>query len=131
MNAPLAKLSYESGAMAAKWVDNGEYYGPDRRRRPSRRLLDRRRLDTAGEPPPLGALLRRLRVRITGQSTDDHKHALDMFSAAMGQANRLGWRKCAEALQAADRAFRAGGRNAAAIADAKVCEAMDHANNGR
>lgn len=117
--------------MASKWVDNGEYFGPDRRRRPSRRLLDRRRQDLSGDPPPLGAMLRRLRVRIGGQSSEDRKHALDMFAAAIGQAHRLGWRKCAEALQAGDRVFRDGGRDAAALADAKVCEAMDHAGAGR
>jgi hypothetical protein len=119
------------GAMVTRWVDNGSYVGPDRRRRPSKRLLDRRRFDEAGDPPPLAALLRRLRVRVTGPSPEDRRHALEMLKAAMGEANRLGWRHCAAALAAADAALRAGGRDAPATADARVVEAIAHAAASR
>lgn len=117
--------------MAAKWVDNGGYFGPDRRRRPAKRLLDRRRLDEAGEPPPLTALLRRMRVRIGGLSADDRRHALDMLKAAISEANRLGWRHCEAALVEADRILRTGGPGAAAAADAKVVDAQEHAGGRR
>jgi hypothetical protein len=117
--------------MATKWVDNGDYFGPDRRRRPGKRLLDRRRHDEAGQPPSVGALLRRLRVRIGGSSADDRHHALEMVKAAIDQAHRLGWQRCAEALIAADEALRIGGADAAHVADAHVVQALDHAGSGR
>jgi len=117
--------------MATKWVDNNAYIGPDRRRRPARRVLDRRRYDDAGELPPLGAMLRRLRVRVTSGSAEDRRHALEMFKAAIGEANRLGWRRCAAALMSADEAFRTGGPQSAGLVEAWLIDAMDHAGAGR
>jgi len=117
--------------MATRWVDNSAYFGPDRRRRPSKRLLDRRRVDEAGDPPPLAALLRRLRVRIAGPTADDRRHALDMLKAAIGEASRRGWRQCAAELADADQALRTGGRDGPALADTHVVKAMDHAGAGR
>lgn len=117
--------------MAPKWVDNSAYIGPDRRRRPAKRLLDRRRHDEAGQPPPVGALLRRLRVRISGSSAEDHRHALEMVKAAISEANKLGWRRCVEALIAADEVLRTGGPNAPHIADTWIVQALDHAGAGR
>lgn len=117
--------------MAAKWVDNQTYIGPDRRRRPAKRLMDRRRLDEAGEPPALAALLRRLRVRINGSTPEDRHHALAMLKAAIGEASKRGWRQCASALADADQALRTNGREGAALADACIVSAMDHAGAGR
>jgi hypothetical protein len=117
--------------MANRWVDNSGYFGLDRRRKPSRRWNDRRRLDEAGEPPPLGALLRRLRVRIAAPGAEARRHALDMLGAAIGEATRLGWRRCAAVLMMADEALRAGARDAAATADTLIVEAQEHAAYGR
>jgi hypothetical protein len=117
--------------MAAKWVDNSAYFGPDRRRRPNKRLLDRRRHNEAGEPPPLAGLLRRLRVRISAPGAEDRRQALEMLKAAIGEASRLGWRECAAVLADADQALRTGGREGVTIADACVVQALDHASAGR
>ena len=118
--------------MAKSWVDNTAYFGPDRRRKPSKRWNDRRRLDEAGEPPPLAGLLRRLRVRVAGPSAEDRRHALDMLKAAIAEASRLGWRRCAAALVNADDTLRTGGsRDVAATADALIVEALEHAAYGR
>jgi hypothetical protein len=117
--------------MANKWVDKREYFGPDRRRRgPSKRWGDRRRDDEAGELPPLGALLRRLRVQMLGLSTAADQHrALQLLSAAIGEANRRGFRHCGAALQAAESLLRAGGDSSAI--EAKIAAALDHAGAGR
>jgi len=116
--------------MATKWVDNTEYFGPDRRKRPGpKRWRERRGADEAGEPPPIGALLRRLRVRLLNPTGDDRKHALEMLRAAIYEANRLGWRQCVVSLQAADQILRSNG--AASALESKIAEAMDHANANR
>ena len=115
--------------MAGKWVDNTEYFGPDRRRRPGKRLMDRRRYDEAGELPPAGALPRRLRVRLGGATAEARRHAIEMLKGAIYEASRLGWRETAAALQAADHLLRSGATPAAI--DAKIVEAMDHAGANR
>lgn len=48
------------------WVDQENYFGPDRRRKPNglRLVQERRREDRAGPPPPLGTALRQLRMRV-------------------------------------------------------------------
>jgi hypothetical protein len=117
--------------MMSKWVDNRGYFGPDRRRRPAKRLLDRRKFDESGQAPPVSALLRRIRVRIAGPSDDDHRHALDMLKAAIAEANGLGWRQCAAALNEADHALRTHGRKGGEIADACVVRALEHAGANR
>ncbi len=118
--------------MATRWVDNTTYIGPDRRRKLSRRWNDRRRHDEAGELPPLGALLRRLRVRISSDTAEDRRHALEMLKAAIGEASRLGWRQCAGVLIRADEMLRtAGERDVALAADALIVEALEHAGLGR
>jgi hypothetical protein len=118
--------------MPTRWVDIGSYFGPDRRRKPAKRWNDRRRLDEAGEPPPLGALLRRLRVRVAGPSPDDRRHALEMLKAAIGEAGRRGWRQCAATLSNVDQLVRTTAtREALATADTLIIEAMDHAAAGR
>lgn len=47
------------------WVDHENYFGPDRRVKPSAlRLRERRRANYAGAPPPLTTALRQLRLRV-------------------------------------------------------------------
>lgn len=47
------------------WIDNDTYFGPDRRQHESGlRLSERRRKDSAGNPPPLNTALRQLRLRV-------------------------------------------------------------------
>ena len=118
--------------MATRWVDNTAYFGPDRRRKTGKRWSDRRRHDEAGDPPPIGALLRRLRVRAAGPTEDDRRHALEMVKAAIGEASRLGWRQCAATLVRIDEVLRTGGgRDVAAAADTLIVEALEHAGAGR
>jgi hypothetical protein len=116
--------------MRGKWVDLLDYFGPDRRRRPgSKRWGDRRRDDEAGELPPLGALLRRVRVQMHSAHADDRRRALQLLNAAIDEAQRLGYRGCSEALQGVDRILRQRGDAAAlaAAAEGQLVEAMDHA----
>jgi hypothetical protein len=118
--------------MPSRWVDNTNYFGPDRRRKPAKRWNDRRRQDEAGEPPPVGALLRRLRVRIAGPSAEDRRHALEMVKAAISECSRLGWYRCAATLVRVDDLIRGdGGREAVARADVLIVEALEHAGAGR
>lgn len=117
--------------MASKWIDNTEYFGPDRRRRPAKKWNDRRRYDEATDLPPLGALLRRLRVHMISLTPETCGYALQMLSAAISEANRQRYRQCSTALAAADAAIRQYGASAASKADALLVEAMDHAGAGR
>lgn len=118
--------------MATRWVDNSTYFGPDRRRKTGKRWNDRRKYDDAGEPPPLAALLRRLRVRVSAQTAEDRRHAFEMLRAAINEANRLGWRQCAATLMNIDEMLRTGsGRQVATAADALINEALEHAAVGR
>jgi hypothetical protein len=113
--------------MSKKWVDNHDYFGPDRRRRPaSKRWGDRRHDNAVGDLPSLGILLRRARVQMLSAAPDDRRRALQLLSAAVSEANRYGYLRCAEALQSADRILRAGGPHDVAAAEAKIVEAMDH-----
>jgi len=116
--------------MPNRWVDNSAYFGPDRRRKPSKRWNDRRRLDEAGDPPPLAALLRRLRVRVAGRSADDRRHALEMLKAAIAESARLNWRQCHAALLDADEIVRTGSKSLSA-ADDLIVQALEHAAFGR
>ena len=118
--------------MPTRWVDNSNYFGPDRRRKPAKRWNDRRRHDESGQPPPVGALLRRLRVRVAGPSTEDRRHALEMLKAAIAECSRLGWNRCAATLVRVDELLRTdSGREALARADALIVEALEHAGVGR
>jgi hypothetical protein len=118
--------------MPTRWVDITNYFGPDRRRKPAKRWNDRRRLDEAGEPPPLGSLLRRLRVRVAGPSAEDRRHALEMVKAAIAECSRLNWRKCATTLMRVDELLRTdGSREAIAAIDTLIVEALEHAGAGR
>jgi hypothetical protein len=119
--------------MTDKWVDTNKYFGPDRRRRSgSKRWGDRRGLDEAGRPPALGSMLRRVRVQLMSQLTpDERKLTLQILSAAIGDAERQRFHRCADALKQADRALRTSGPNAVAEAEARLIEAMDYAGNQR
>lgn len=128
----LATMRQNRATMANKWVDNTDYFGPDRRRRSGSKLWnERRRLDESGELPPLGAMLRRLRVQMVSLQPDAVAHALQLFSGAIAEANRQGFRQCAASLYEADGALRQGGASAAPVADAHLIDAMDHAGARR
>lgn len=115
-----------------KWVDSSGYFGPDRRRRPSKRWGDRRTLDEAGTPPALGSMLRRLRVQMMDLGgASDRQLLYQILHAAIRDAERLRYFKCADALKQADRALRGGGPNVAATAEAFFTEAMNHAGAQR
>ncbi|MBX3511759.1 MAG: hypothetical protein KF700_11205 [Hyphomonadaceae bacterium] len=96
--------------MATKWVDNEVYFGPDRRRRDAgKRWGDRRRLNDAGEPPPLGALLRRLRVQLLDLSTASDRHrAIQLANLAIVEAERKHLPACADAVKEAAACINAG-----------------------
>lgn len=115
--------------MPTKWVDKPEYFGPDRRRRSGpKRWIERRRHDETQDLPPLGALLRRLRVQMSGLATPEAlRHALQIMSAAIAEARRQELPNCVSALQDADRALRQRGASAALIADEKLVDAMNAA----
>jgi hypothetical protein len=52
------------------WIDDGDYFGPDRRLAHRLRLRERRRRDSAHAPPSLGALLRKLHVWASGIASE-------------------------------------------------------------
>lgn len=87
--------------MTKKWVDNEVYFGPDRRTRGgSKRWGDRRTYNDAAEPPPLGAVLRRLRVRLSGDPTaEDRHHAMQLLNLAIYAAGNERMPKCAATLR--------------------------------
>jgi hypothetical protein len=109
--------------MASKWVDNTFYFGPDRRKRDAgKRWGDKRKRDDSGEPPPLGAVLRRLRVVLIDMRTpDDRQRALQLTRLAMVSADRMGLPACADAISDAARCITNGD---VAGADAKIVEAQ-------
>ncbi|MGE0294506.1 MAG: hypothetical protein AB7P97_19305 [Hyphomonadaceae bacterium] len=115
--------------MRDKWVDTRNYFGPDRRvRSGQKRWGEKRRLDEASEPPPLAAILRRLRVQVMNMPTpDDRRRAHQMIAAAVHQAEHLRLYACADALKRADHELRnIRGANATAL-EALLNEALDHA----
>lgn len=115
--------------MRDKWVDNPDYFGPDRRVRSGpKRWSDRRRLDEASKPPALGAMLRRMRVQLMNMPTpDDRRRAHQMINAAVKEAERLRLYECADALKRLDHDLRnVRGYNASAL-DSLIIEALDKA----
>jgi hypothetical protein len=86
-----------------KWVDNEVYFGPDRRLRGgSKRWGDRRNYDDAAEPPPLGAVLRRLRIRLSEEPCALHRgHAMQLLNLAIAEAGQLRLSECAATLRRA------------------------------
>ena len=89
--------------MNRKWVDNEVYFGPDRRLRGgSKRWGDRRSYNDASDPPPLGAVLRRLRVRLSEDPSSAHRHhAMQLLNLAILHAEQLHNLPCAQALRRA------------------------------
>jgi hypothetical protein len=111
--------------MKGKWVDNDKYIGPSRRERGGKRLLDRRRTDETMEPPPLHAVLRRLRVLLNDTSdTAARERALQLFAASAKTATKLSMTRCAAALARAEQAFQDGDLE---DAEALVAEALSYA----
>lgn len=94
---------YVAPAMNRKWVDNEVYFGPNRRKRGlGKRWGDRRTFDDAAEPPTLGAVLRRLRVHLSDIATaEGHRHAYDLASFAVSEAERQQMPDCAAPLREA------------------------------
>jgi hypothetical protein len=119
--------------MSDKWVDTNKYFGPDRRRRSGqKRWGDRRSLDEAGRPPALGSMMRRVRVQLMSQQTpEERKLTLQILNAAIADAERLRFYRCADGLKRADQILRTSGPEAIAEAEAALIEAMDHAGNQR
>lgn len=93
--------------MANKWVDNDDYFGPDRRDRRGGRLLNRRQVDESTEPPSLAATLRRLRV-LLGNPIEDgsHERAVQLVAAGIAMAERAGNNNCVRLLRRADQSLR-------------------------
>lgn len=116
--------------MNRKWVDNEVYFGPDRRKRGlGKRWGDRRTYDDAAEPPPLGAVMRRLRLQLNNaRSADDRQRAYDMTKFAAGEADRRHLAACAERLHTALALITAGDL---ARADATVVQAQAAYNHPR
>jgi len=118
--------------MRNKWVDNSNYFGPDRRLRSgAKRWSDRRRQDEAAEPPALMAMLRRLRVQMMNMpGPDDRRRAHQMINAAVKEAERLHYYGCADTLKRTDHELRnIRGSNTSAL-DAMINEAIDQASTG-
>ena len=87
--------------MTRKWVDNEVYFGPDRRKAGlGKRWGDRRTFDDAGQAPPLGAVLRRLRVHLSDiQTPDDRRRAYELARFAAAEAERQHLPACADPLR--------------------------------
>ncbi len=115
--------------MRDKWVDSYGYFGPDRRRRSEKKLWgNRRSLDEATQLPSLGHLLRRVRVQVMDLSTpDDRRRTLQILAAAINEAERLHYFRCADSLRQADRLLRHAGRTDVQAIDARLVEAVDFA----
>lgn len=109
--------------MNRKWVDNEVYFGPDRRTRGgSKRWGDRRAYNDASDPPPLGAVLRRLRVRLSGEATaEDRHHAMQLLNLAIAEAEAQRMLNCAAELRGAAPLIAA---DRFEDADRRVVEAM-------
>jgi len=106
-----------------KWVDNEFYFGPDRRRRDAgKRWGNRRQLNDAAEPPPLGAVLRRIRVQLMDLSTaDDRRKVMQLGSLAITEAEQRRELQCADLIR---QALRLISENQIAQADACIVEAQ-------
>lgn len=109
--------------MANKWVDNEFYFGPDRRKGGlGKRWGDRREMDDAADPPPLGAVLRRMRVLLIDMRTaEERRHIMQLGNLAITEAEKMHKMACADAVKEALRRLHA---NDVAGADAMVIEAQ-------
>jgi hypothetical protein len=110
--------------MKDKWVDNNDYFGPDRRDGRGGRLRNRRQADDTIEPPSLASTLRRLRVLLGNPVRETaHQRALHLLAAGIDLATRTGKHECLLALQRADQMLRDRPDDFDA-AEAAVAEAM-------
>lgn len=116
--------------MSRKWVDNEVYFGPDRRKNGlGKRWGDKRAYNDAGEPPPLGAVMRRLRVQLNSISTpEERRRAYDLALFAATEAERQHLPACADSLRNVLASIKAGDFT---NADAWVIEAQATLNNPR
>lgn len=116
--------------MNRRWVDNEVYFGPDRRKGGlGKRWGDKRSYDDAGEPPPLGAVLRRLRVQLNGvASSDERRRVYELARFAAAEAERQHLPECADHLRNVLSAIVAGDFTGA---DASVMQAQAVFNGPR
>ena len=96
--------------MNRKWVDNEVYFGPDRRKGGlGKRWGDKRFFDDAGEPPPLGAVMRRLRIQLNGiSSAEERRRVYDLALFAAAEAERQHLPQCADSLRNVLASIKAG-----------------------
>jgi hypothetical protein len=116
--------------MRLKWIDIANYIGPDRRAKRKARWNERREEDLSGDAPPLGTLLRRMRVHVLRlESGDDRRNTLSLVAAGIAQAEQHGYALCAAALKQAEQVLRADApaEDAAKLID----DATDHATAER
>ena len=71
------------------WVDHPSYFGPDRRRAKSFRLLERRRRSHLQEPPTMAAGLRRLKLHMLEAVGPDNLAAFATEVAAIAALGKL------------------------------------------
>lgn len=116
--------------MNRKWVDNEVYFGPDRRKRGlGKRWGDRRSYDDAGDAPPLGAVMRRLRIQLNSIATaDDRRRVYDLARFAASEAERQHLEACADHLRSVLNAIKTGDFTSA---DAWVMQAQAAFNGPR
>ena len=58
-------------ALTMAWIDDGDYFGPDRRAARGLRIMERRRSNSAHQPPSLPILLRKLQMHALGEAVND------------------------------------------------------------
>lgn len=119
--------------MRGKWVDNSDYFGPDRRRTSARRWNERRRYDeTLPEAPSLAAMLRRVRVQILGMSSSaDRMHVMQLITAATSQAELQRNLACADIIRDISRTLMSTHLTDAALRarlDSRLIDALNAAN---
>lgn len=116
--------------MNRKWVDNEVYFGPDRRKGGlGKRWGDKRTYDDAGEPPSLGAVMRRLRIQLNGITTpDERRRVYELARFAAAEAERQHLSECADHLRNVLNAITSGDFTRA---DAAVMQAQAAFNGPR
>jgi len=116
--------------MNRKWVGNEVYFGPDRRKGGlGKRWGDRRSYNDAAEPPPLGAVMRRLRVQLNSTFTaDDRRRVYELARFAASEAERQHLTTCADHLRNVLTSIAAGDFTAA---DSSVLQAQAAFNGPR
>jgi hypothetical protein len=86
--------------MSQAWVEQTSYVGPCRRCGKQRfRLTERRVENTAGEPPSLAAVLRRLRVQVGHIQDDDRLLLTAHLHAAIALAENAHQHDCTRVLE--------------------------------